>query len=67
VGSLESGKLADLIAVAGRPDEQIRDLRQLHLVMKGGAIFRSQVPDLPDPGLATAGVPMAGGTFARFW
>jgi imidazolonepropionase-like amidohydrolase len=67
VGSLEAGKYADLIAVAGRPDEQIRDLRQVRLVMKGGAIFRSEIPDLPDPGLATAGVAIAGGTFARLW
>jgi len=67
VGSLEAGKMADLIAVAGRPDEQIRDLRQVRLVMKGGAVFRSEVPGLIDPGLATAGVAMAGGTFARLW
>jgi len=67
VGSLEAGKMADLIAAAGRPDEQIRDLRQVRLVMKGGAVFRSEVPDLADPGLATAGVAMAGGTFARLW
>jgi len=67
VGSLEAGKMADLIAVAGRPDEQIRDLRQVRLVMKSGAVFRSEVPDLVDPGLATAGVAMAGGTFARLW
>jgi len=67
VGSLEAGKMADLIAVAGRPDEQIRDLRQVRLVMKGGAVFRSEVPNLADPGLATAGVAMAGGTFARLW
>jgi imidazolonepropionase-like amidohydrolase len=66
-GSLEAGKYADLIAVAGRPDEQIRDLRQVRLVMKGGTIFRSEIPDLPDPGLATAGVAMAGGTFVRLW
>jgi imidazolonepropionase-like amidohydrolase len=67
VGSLEPGKYADLIAVPGRPDEQIRDLREIRLVMKGGTTFRSDVASLPDPGMATAGVPMAGGTFARLW
>src|SRR3990170_1724750 len=45
-GSLESGKAADLIVVAGRPDHNIRDLREVRLVMKGGAVFRSQVPGL---------------------
>lgn len=67
VGTLEAGKAADLIAVNGRPDEQIRDLREIHLVMKGGVVFRSQVPGLQDPGLMSLGVPMAGGTFARLW
>jgi imidazolonepropionase-like amidohydrolase len=67
VGSLESGKYADLIVVAGKPDEHIRDLREIRLVMKGGAVFRSELPALPDPGMATAGVPMVGGTFARLW
>ncbi len=65
VGSLEAGKAADLIAVAGRPDQHIRDLQDIRLVMKGGVIFRSQVPSLPDPGLANLGVALAGGTFAR--
>ncbi len=66
-GSLEAGEAADLIAVAGRPDEQIRDLREVRLVMKDGAVFRSQVVGLADPGLMNLGVPMAGGTFARLW
>jgi imidazolonepropionase-like amidohydrolase len=66
-GSLESGKAADLVAVAGRPDQQIKDLREVRLVMKGGAVFRSQVPGLADPGLMNLGVTMAGGTFARLW
>jgi imidazolonepropionase-like amidohydrolase len=67
VGSIERGKQADLIAVAGQPDHNIRHLREIRLVMKGGAVFRSQVPALADPGLSNLGVPMAGGTFARLW
>lgn len=67
VGSLQRGKFADLLAVAGRPDHNIRDLREVRLVMKGGAVFRSAVPGLADPGLLNLGVPMAGGTFARVW
>ena len=65
VGTLQSGKAADLIAVAGNPDEKIRDLRELRLVIKGGAVFRSDVSGLPDPGLLNLGVAMAGGTFAK--
>jgi imidazolonepropionase-like amidohydrolase len=67
VGTLQTGKAADLIAVAGKPDEKIRDLREIRLVMKGGAVFRSQVAGLADPGLLNLGVAMAGGTFARLW
>jgi imidazolonepropionase-like amidohydrolase len=66
-GSLEPGKAADLIAVEGRPDHTIRDLRQVRLVLKDGVVFRSQVPGLPDPGLTALGPAMAGGTFARIW
>ncbi len=66
-GSLEAGKAADLIAVAGRPDQKIRDLRDVRLVMKGGTVFRSEVAGVPDPSLMNLGVPMAGGTFARLW
>ncbi len=67
VGTLQTGKAADLIAVAGKPDQSIRDLREIRLVMKGGAVFRSQVLGLADPGLLNLGVAMAGGTFARLW
>jgi len=66
-GSLEGGKYADLIAVAGRPDAQVHDLREIRLIMKGGVVFRSDVSGMPDPGLMNVGVPMAGGTFARLW
>ncbi|MGH2405332.1 MAG: amidohydrolase family protein [bacterium] len=67
VGTLETGKVADLVAVAGRPDQRIRDLQEIRLVMKGGVVFRSQVPTVPDPGLMNLGVALAGGTFARLW
>jgi imidazolonepropionase-like amidohydrolase len=67
VGTLEAGKFADLLVVAGRPDERIRDLREIRAVMKGGVVFRSDVPGLPGHGLDDLGVAMAGGTFARLW
>jgi imidazolonepropionase-like amidohydrolase len=38
VGTLEAGKLADLIAVGGDPTRNIRALHDLRLVVKGGAV-----------------------------
>jgi imidazolonepropionase-like amidohydrolase len=38
VGTLEPGKYADLIAVAGDPTRDIRALHDLRLVVKGGAV-----------------------------
>lgn len=42
-GTLEAGKEADILAVDGRPDETITDLRNLSMVVKGGALVRSCV------------------------
>ena len=41
-GSIEVGKLADLILVDGDPSQRMRDIRRAELVMKGGVIY---VPD----------------------
>ena len=46
VGSLEVGKFADIIAVSGNPLEDIKSLRTIFFVMKGGAVVRN---DLVDP------------------
>jgi imidazolonepropionase-like amidohydrolase len=39
VGTLEPGKQADLIAVEGNPLEDVTVLKDVKLVMKGGAVF----------------------------
>ncbi|HYL46127.1 MAG TPA: amidohydrolase family protein [Candidatus Limnocylindrales bacterium] len=39
-GSLEEGKLADLIALEGDPLKNISDLQKVKFVMKGGAVAR---------------------------
>ncbi|MDR7537774.1 MAG: amidohydrolase family protein [Armatimonadota bacterium] len=67
VGTLAAGKYADLLVVDGRPDERIRDLREIRLVMKGGVVFRSQIPDIAACSLSDPGVALTGGTFARLW
>jgi imidazolonepropionase-like amidohydrolase len=43
VGSLEVGKFADLLAVARDPTEDIKALREIQLVMKGGTIYRNEL------------------------
>ncbi len=40
VGSLEAGKLADVIAVAGDPLADITELKRVQFVMKGGKVIR---------------------------
>ncbi|HJU66968.1 MAG TPA: amidohydrolase family protein [Gemmatimonadaceae bacterium] len=39
VGSVEAGKLADLVIVDGNPVADIANLRRVRLVMKGGALY----------------------------
>jgi imidazolonepropionase-like amidohydrolase len=41
IGSLEAGKFADIIAVAGNPLDDITQLEHVKLVMKGGAVVRN--------------------------
>ena len=42
VGSLEPGKAADLIAVAGDPIQDITTLKFVRFVMKGGRVFKAE-------------------------
>jgi imidazolonepropionase-like amidohydrolase len=42
IGSLEVGKLADIIAVEGDPLRDAKDLRKTRFVMKGGVVIRNE-------------------------
>jgi imidazolonepropionase-like amidohydrolase len=59
LGTLEAGKLADVLVVEGRPDENLDDLAKVHLVIRDGftvvaggrpAITRHTVLQPPKPG-----------------
>jgi imidazolonepropionase-like amidohydrolase len=47
VGSIEKGKFADLVAVAGNPATDVTELERVKFVMKGGQVFRN---DFTNPG-----------------
>jgi imidazolonepropionase-like amidohydrolase len=44
VGTLESGKLADVVAVPGDPTQNIRQTEHVFFVMKEGVIYRNDTP-----------------------
>ena len=43
IGSLEAGKYADIVAVDSDPTEDIKALRNILLVMKGGKVYRNNL------------------------
>ena len=45
IGTLESGKLADIVAVPGNPVENIRQTEHVFFVMKEGTIVKNEKPD----------------------
>ena len=44
LGSISTGKLADIIAVNGNPLEDISLLQQVSFVMKDGNVVRNEAP-----------------------
>jgi imidazolonepropionase-like amidohydrolase len=45
IGSIEIGKFADVIAVAGDPLEDITELQRVRFVMKDGTVIKNEVPN----------------------
>ena len=41
IGTIETGKLADIIAVDGDPLKDVKDLQRVQFVMKGGDIIKA--------------------------
>ena len=45
IGSVEKGKFADLIAVAGNPLTDVTEMQRVRFVMKGGLVVRNDLAD----------------------
>jgi imidazolonepropionase-like amidohydrolase len=43
VGAIETGKFADIIAVAGDPLADVAEMQKVRFVMKGGQIVRDEL------------------------
>jgi imidazolonepropionase-like amidohydrolase len=43
IGSLDAGKFADMVAVAGDPIADITELERVKFVMKGGQVFKNEL------------------------
>ena len=48
-GRLKEGLCGDILAVKGKPDENIRDLRNLDMVMRDGRIVFSKIAGYEQP------------------
>lgn len=67
-GTLRAGLMGDIIVVEGKPDENIRDLRNLRLVAKNCRLLWSTLPEMTLRRLSilAPGYEMAGGTFNKW-
>jgi imidazolonepropionase-like amidohydrolase len=45
IGSLEKGKLADVVAVPGNPVDNIRQTEHVFFVMKEGVVYKNEKPN----------------------
>jgi imidazolonepropionase-like amidohydrolase len=52
VGTLEKGKFADIIAVAGNPLTDVTEMERVRFVMKGGVVMRNELPPRATPSTA---------------
>ena len=48
VGAIEKGKFADIIGVSGDPSKDVTELERVKFVMKGGQVFRNDLPGSPN-------------------
>ena len=44
VGSIQAGRFADIVAVAGDPLQDITELQRVTFVMKGGVVYKERTP-----------------------
>ncbi len=67
-GTLEAGKEGDFIAVKGKPDKNISDIRNLELVSKGCRLVWSTVPGMKVRryGTVPPGMTIGGGTYLKW-
>ena len=42
LGTIEPGKLADIVAVQGNPIEDIKQMASMRFVMKGGKVYKNE-------------------------
>ena len=45
IGTIEPGKFADLVAVAGDPIADITEIERVRFVMKGGEVIRNDIQE----------------------
>jgi imidazolonepropionase-like amidohydrolase len=67
-GTLEAGKEGDFIAVRGKPDKNISDMRNLEMVAKGCRLIWSTVPGckLRRYNVGVPGMELAGGSYMKW-
>lgn len=68
VGTLKPGTYGDFIAVEGKPDQDIKDLRNIRLVAKHCRLIWSTIPKMTVRRFSVLGpgYPMEGGTFCNW-